>query len=382
MPAVVTVFGLVSRYIGGSENYARELSLQLAPHGWKHVVCFLEKPPAEVLQYLDSPNTTVEVLANSDAPRPSLTTLQQLSRILRSNQAAILHLHLVGFVGPYPWWAKWHSVKKVFFTNHMSQQEGAVATRSPTWKRLLVRAINWPMSSVVCVSEYNRDYTTKLDLIPAKRFERIYNGVDFSRVAENSDQRAKQFRITYGIPLDRILIAQVSWIIREKGIDDHLEAARVVLSENKNCHFVFAGEGADRQSFMQKADAIGIGDHVTWTGLVQDPFALGLYDAADIVCQPSRWQEAFGQVIAEAMACGKPVVGTRVGGIPEVIQDAQSGFLVERGDVQELAKAILKLAENPTLRHQLGEVGRQIAKQNFDLQLIVKQVVRLYGVES
>jgi glycosyltransferase involved in cell wall biosynthesis len=380
MTAVVTVFGLVSRYIGGSENYARELSLQLAAHGWRHVVCFLEQPPDEVLRYLDLPNTSVEVLEHSDAARPSRATLRRLSRILQAHHAGILHLHLVGFVGPYPWLAKCRSVKRIFFTNHMSQPEGFFPRRSPFWKRLLVRIINWPVSAVVCVSEYNYRCMTALDLLAPERIKRIYNGVDFSRVSEDPADRGRSFRLEHGIPDDRTLIAQVGWIIREKGVDDHLEAARLVLAENRNCHFVFAGEGADRSSFMKKAESTGISEHVTWTGLVHDPFAAGVYDAADIVCQPSRWGEAFGQVIAEAMACGKPVVGTRVGGIPEVIEDGKSGFIVERGDVAALAERILTLARDPELRRDLGETGRAIARTKFDLKLIVWEIVSLYAV--
>jgi glycosyltransferase involved in cell wall biosynthesis len=382
MTAVVTVFGLVSRYIGGSENYARELSLQLASHGWRHVVCFLEPPPDDVLRYLELPNTSVEVLEHSDAACPSRATLRKLSRILQTHNAKILHLHLVGFVGPYPWLAKWRSVRRIFFTNHMSQPEGFVPRRSPFWKRLLVRVINWPLSAVVCVSDYNYRCTTALDLLPPERIKRIYNGVDFARVSENPAERSRSFRLQYGIPNDRTLIAQVSWIIREKGVDDHLEAARLVLAENQNCHFVFAGEGADRSSFMKKAESAGIAGHVTWTGLVHDPFAAGLYDAADIVCQPSRWEEAFGQVIAEAMACGKPVVGTRVGGIPEVIEDGKSGFIVERGDVTALAASILKLVDDPVLRRRFGETGRDIARTKFDLKLILREIVSLYAVGS
>lgn len=65
---------------------------------------------------------------------------------------------------------------------------------------------------------------------------------------------------------------------------------------------------------------LGLRDHLTWTGLVEDPFTAGVYDAADIVCQVSRWEEVFGWVI-----------GTRVGGIPEVVSDQESGFVIDRG---------------------------------------------------
>ena len=80
------------------------------------------------------------------------------------------------------------------------------------------------------------------------------------------------------------------------------------------------------------------------------------------------------------MACGKPVIGTRVGGIPEVIEDGHSGFLISRGDYQALAQKILQLAADPQLRSQMGQAGRQLASTRFELGDIVRQVMELYGI--
>ena len=379
MPAVVTVYALAPRYIGGGENYVRELSLQLAARGWQSVVCFLTTPPDEVRRYLDLPNVSFEVL-DSDSPRPKLSTLRKLSQILKRHDAKVLHLHMVGFVGPYPWVAKLRSVNRIIFTNHMSHPEGYAPQRAPLWKRQLVRVINWPMTGVICVSDYNRRCLSALDTLPDGRFKRIYNGVDFSRVPENGPAVGRAFRERYGIPANRIVIVQVSWIIPEKGVVDLLRAAQIVVAKNPDTHFVLVGEGDDRESFMKDAEQMGLKDHITWTGLVQDPFAEGVYDAADIVCQASRWEEAFGQVIAEAMACSKPVVGTRVGGIPEVIVDGKSGFLVDRGDCETLAQRIIQLASDANLRAEMGRAGHQIAQSQFEMGDIVRQVINLYGI--
>ena len=119
-------------------------------------------------------------------------------------------------------------------------------------------------------------------------------------------------------------------MIPEKGIDDFLQAGKLAVTKNGNVHFVLAGDGSSRDQYVQLVERLGLADHVTFTGLVQDPMGDGLFDAADIVCQVSRWQEAFGLTIAEAMSAAKPVIGTRVGGIPELICDGQTGYLVDR----------------------------------------------------
>lgn len=126
---------------------------------------------------------------------------------------------------------------------------------------------------------------------------------------------------------------------------------------------------------MKDAQAMGLGDHVTWTGMVEDPFGEGVYDAADIVSQLSNWEEVFGWMIAEAMAYQKPIVATRVGGIPELVSDRESGFLVERGEVAASAEKILLLAEQPELRRQMGQAGCRITHEKFALKQNVAQLI-------
>jgi glycosyltransferase involved in cell wall biosynthesis len=114
--------------------------------------------------------------------------------------------------------------------------------------------------------------------------------------------------------------------------------------------------------------------------LIDDPLASGVYPAADVVCQLSRWQEAFGWMIAEAMACSRPVVATRVGGIPELVEDGISGYLVNRRQPAEAADRILRLLEDRELRHKMGTSGRRAVETRFNLQRNVAQLLELYGI--
>ena len=127
---------------------------------------------------------------------------------------------------------------------------------------------------------------------------------------------------------------------------------------------------------------LGMGDRFTWTGLVQNPVAEGLYAAADVVCQVSRWEEAFGWVIAEAMAAGRPLVATRVGGIPELVADGESGFLVAPRAPTEIAARLIELLEDSALRARLGAAGRSAAEQKFDLARNLDALMRAYGFEE
>ena len=144
--------------------------------------------------------------------------------------------------------------------------------------------------------------------------------------------------------------------------------------------FVLVGDGADRDQYMRDAAVMGIEDRVTWTGMVADPFGEGVFAAADIVCQFSRWEEVFGWMIAEAMAHCKAVVATRVGGIPELITDGISGRLVERGDTVAMSESILKLLADPALRARMGAAGRETVLEKFDLRKNVAQLISSYGI--
>jgi L-malate glycosyltransferase len=377
MPTIVSVFGVEPIRIGGTETFARELSTQLADRGWNSVLCFQAEPPPEVRSFLDLPNVKIESFP--DSTNLSWKSATGLASILRRHRPEILHLHFTGFLGVYPWVARLSSVRKVFFTDQTSRPAGYVLHRASLWKRALVRVINMPVTRVTCVSDYGYRCMTTLDLLPTNRYEMIYNSVDLSRVLP-SRERADSFRKRYGIPAERTVVLQVSWIIPEKGILDLLEAARLVIEQDKNVQFVFVGEGAYRPQYTSDAEKMGIGDHVTWTGLVLDPFGEGVYDAADVVCQVSCWEEVFGWVIAEAMAYGNPILGTRVGGIPELIDDGESGYLVERGDSVAMAERILRLVKNPEERARMGEAGRKKVSERFDLKQNVARLISAYGI--
>ncbi len=375
MPTLVSVFGVAPQRIGGTETFARELSVQLGARGWQSALCFLSHPTEEVRRFLDLPNITLETFSDSTNGSGHGN---RLSAIVGRYRPDILHLHFTGFLSLYPWQARLRSARKIFFTDHHSRPGGYVPTRAPIWKRAAARLINLPMTKVISVSNYGYRCMTAADLLPQNRFEMIYNGVDLSRVSCDP-QRAIEFRRLHSIPDGRAIVVQLSWIIPEKGISDLLKTARLVIAQNPNVQFVVVGEGAHRAQYMRDAETIGISDHVTWTGMSSDPFGEGVFDAAAVVCQMSRWEEVFGWMIAEAMAHGKPVVATRVGGIPELITDGVSGYLVDRGDAEAASTRVLELLSDPKLRASMGEQARETVSAKFDLRKNVAQLMKAYG---
>jgi len=371
---VLSILGLKPRRIGGVETFARELSRQLGELGWTSVLAFLAPAPEPVRRFLDLPNTVLEVL--EDSVRPSARVLGDTAALLRKHRPQILHLQFTSFLSAYPWLARLHGVRKIFFTEQTSYPEGFVPTRAALWKRAMGRFVAWPFSRVVCISDYIANCYVTRGYVPRGRVCRVYNSVDTRR--ESGD--AERFRARFAIPRDRAVVLQVGSLTAEKGVLDLLEAARLVVAAEPAAHFVLAGDGPLLDQSVRYAEQVGLGANVTWTGLLSDPIADGAYAAADVVCQLSRWQEGFGFTIAEAMSCGRPVVAARVGAIPELVADGRCGFLVAPGNAAEVASKLLRLLQNRSLRLNLGTAARVIAQERFDVVRNVAELVSLYGI--
>ena len=371
---IVSVYGFEPFRIGGGETFIRELSILLGQRGWKNVVCFLSEPTPQVREFLSLPNVTIEVIPNVWQLKWQPT--RDLARVLRRYRPEILHLQFTGFVSPYPWLARLCSVKRVLFTDQASKPEGFLPRRASLFKRIATRIINWPLDRVTCISDYVLRCWITLDVLQSERFTRIYNHVDFTRCQPDGSA----FRKTLSIPDSRQIIVQVSWMIPDKGFDDLLAAARLVIARNPEAYFVMVGEGADRERYIRETAELGLQDHIAWTGILPDPLKMGVFSAADVVCQVSRWEEGFGYVIAEAMASGKPLVGTRVGAIPELVHHGETGFLVDRRDPSAIAERILELLADRDLRCRMGRAGREFAFRNFDANVNIAEFLKLYGI--
>ena len=378
-PTALLVFGIDPKRIGGIELQTRAAVEKLARCGWQCVLAFHSVPREPVLGYLSLEGVIWEQLPN--AWGASRATVSGLKRLLRKYRPDLLHLQFTPMLSVFPMLAHLHGVRKIFVTDHGSRPEGYVSHPAPLLKRIAGRMLNTPLTRAIAVSEYNRRTLIEYGYVGAEKAVRIYNGTDMT--LDRHQGEGARFRERYGIPEGRTIMTQVCWMITAKGVGDLIEAARIALASDPALHFVLVGEGEQQPEFIEQARGAGIEGHFTWTGLVRDPHAEGVYAATDILCQLSRWEESFGMVITEAMVYGKPVVATRVGGIPELVRDGETGRLLERGDIRGMAEAILQLARDASLRRRLGQSGRALAETEFDVRKTSSQLMQVYGlVES
>ena len=181
-------------------------------------------------------------------------------------------------------------------------------------------------------------------------------------------------------------ILYVGRITAEKGIDLLVKAMPFIEKEIPDVQLIIIGAkkwGLERGGFGEKiqqlAKKLNIEQRVIFTGSVPISELRKAYSQAAVLCLPAVWQEPFGLVLLEAMACETPVVGTRVGGIPEVISESQGGLLVRPCDVRELAEAIIQILSDSKLARRMGRKGRRAVLEKFTFDRVAQKVYSIYA---
>lgn len=190
----------------------------------------------------------------------------------------------------------------------------------------------------------------------------IYNPIDLNRFGRGVSRRNE-----FGVAEQSVVVSFMGQIREFKGVQDFISMAHLVGA--KNAVFLIAGECRDPTQFPGSysqddlARMIGGDPRIRYLGYIDS--IEDLYVTSDIVVFPSRWQEPLGLIALEAAAAKKPVVATRVGGIPEAVVDGETGFLVEPADPAALSDCVARLIEQPELRMRFGEAGYARVKRDF-----------------
>ena len=210
------------------------------------------------------------------------------------------------------------------------------------------------------------------DGIAADRIEVVHDGVDLAAIDR---QPAADAHSTLWLPHGAPIVGNVAALAPHKGQRHLVAAATLVIHSVPDARFVIVGDGELRESLEHQIKDLGLTHHVTLTGFRSD--ALWLMKSFDLFVMSSV-TEGLGSAILEAMACGRAVVGTETGGIPEAIDAGTTGLLVPPGDEPALAAAIVRLLRDPELRASLGRAGRERVEREFSVDRLVEGTARVY----
>lgn len=217
----------------------------------------------------------------------------------------------------------------------------------------------------------------KSNLKYSHKVNTVYTGIDLEYFCDNELNNRSLCRDQLHIGINEIVIGIVGLLIPIKGHRELFFAASEL--NNKNNHHLFrylvVGDGPERVNLERLARELGIQNNVIFTGFTND--VVQMLSALDLIVVPSH-SEASSRVILEAAAVGVPAIGTRIGGIPEMIEEGVTGVLVDLGDVPGLTDAILRFTD-PTLRLVMGRRARQRVSEKFSNKAITAQIQHIYA---
>ncbi len=297
----------------------------------------------------------------------------RLAGVFRGESLDLLHTNYTG-CEESPVAARMSGVPQVLGTFHVSPSLDLRRQRSGLGHRSLEVLSNHCLHRSIAVSESTRKEWGRRTFLSLRRIISIPNGVNAETFRRRSE--AAEARRLIGIPDDgRVLIGGVGRLAEAKGFDFLLEAVALLAGEPTGPSLALAGEGPLRGSLVDRADKLGIADRVHFLGFHRD--VRPVFEALDVFVLSSE-SEAMPYAVLEAMAMGLPVVGTSVGGVPEIIVEGVTGSLVPSRDPQALAGALRPLLASPELRSRMGAAGRTRVVEHFDEKMTVRRTIEVY----
>jgi glycosyltransferase involved in cell wall biosynthesis len=236
------------------------------------------------------------------------------------------------------------------------------------------RALARHTTRLIAVGPEVRDDLVALGVAPAEKFSVIRLGIDLeSRV--RADERRAELRRLFGIPEERFVVGWIGRMTAIKRVPDLLDAFKRLRDLGVEATLCLVGDGPDRIAVEEQASALGIVRDTLFVGYQRDVAAY--YAFFDTLVLASA-NEGTPVVAIEALAAAKPVVATRVGGVPDVVEDGKDGYLVDVGDIAALTDHLARLAQDVELRRRAGEHGRDRVVPRYRVERLVDDVDRLY----
>jgi glycosyltransferase involved in cell wall biosynthesis len=379
--------------IGGIENYTRDLFTELERRGHEVVVV----AAGNRLPGLNQPGRQLRFLPDLADPADGRAGVAALDALIREARPDVAHVHFTLSEGAATLVTQ--KLPTVWFAH-------TFAAICPSGARLFQR------QDAVCrlqgVPDHRCLVNAYLERCNTKRPLRLWRTYRDSKVAQRTlrladtivcdSEYVRQRHIENGFPDHQIrvlpspvpmpaglaadrpardpVVLYVGRVTAEKGLDYLLRALpRIAVP----CELRVAGDGYELKKQRALAAELGVADRVQFLGAVDRAQVHDLYRQAAVVVVPSVWPEPFGMVGPEAMSFGVPVVAFRVGGVPEWLEDGETGYLVEPKDIDGLARRIELLLRDAPLARRLGERGRQVVQARFTIPQHVDRLEQIFA---
>ncbi len=289
----------------------------------------------------------------------------KLSRLIKQLQPDVLHAH-----DP-------HAVAMAALALSMSTELAKpplVAARRVDFHLRGSALSRWKYRQVdcfICASDAIRKMLVA-DGVPEPRAVTVHEGIDVARAGAAP---AADLHGEYWLPRHAPIVGNVAALVPHKGQKHLIEAAALVVQKVPDARFIIAGEGELRSALERQVKEHHLEKHVVLAGFRPD--VLSVHKAFDVFVMSSV-TEGLGTSLLDAMSCGKPVVATSAGGIPEVVKDGETGLLVPPRDEAAMARAIVALLGDAHSRQTMGMAGLARVRERFSVERMVHDTLRVY----
>lgn len=294
--------------------------------------------------------------------------LGSLLEAIETHEVAVVHAHefYMGVIGAAVSLATGVPLVVTIHGKHYYPDRGR--------RRTICRLVARQAAALVTVSQDLRRFFCQTTGTPLDRVGVIYNGIALRSPAHQ--ERNVGLLDSAGIPRSARIVGTVGNLYPVKGHLDLIRAARTIVERRPDTHVIILGRGAQHDALLAEAAALGIADRVHLLGYRED--VQDWLTVMDVFTMPSR-SEGLPLSLLEAMGTGLPAVVTGVGGMPEVVGDGETGFVVPPGDVGALADRIAFLLGDPPRTARMGAAARELVVARFGLDRMMAEYRSLYG---
>jgi glycosyltransferase involved in cell wall biosynthesis len=365
-------------FFGGTEIHTHNLVKALTSQDYSVFICCYYDYDSSMVSKLKEAGAEV-ILMGLNRSDGLLNLFLRLRGLLKKLKPDIVHIQYIapGLIPIIT--ARVSGVKRIFATVHQPGHPYGLKAK------LLIRIAAFLCNLFFCCSKsveeswfgHGELYDPEKTNFRQKHFT-VYNGVDMGKIRQIADE-AYQQKLRQSLKMEDVkVVGVVGRLRREKGQEVLLSAMPEVVRRIPNVMLLVIGDGPDRKALEWQVKNLNIAEHVLWLGKKDQEEVFQLYSIMDVVAIPSLF-EGFGFIAAEAMAAGRPAVGTRVDGLSEVIDDGVTGYLVQVGDSRGLADALIDLLLNEEKRKTMGERGRERAEGLFAMEHFTRSVISAYA---
>ena len=357
---------------GGAEQLMPTILKNLQQAGFNIRVCALQiragNPIASELQRL---GLLVDLIPIRNLRQP--LNLIHILRYLRLHRPQLLHtqLEFSDILGTLA--AKILGIPSVSTVHTLD----VFPEKKSAWGRMKLRwfLLGRFCDRVIAVSEKTRRHYLQAGGLPHDKVITLYNGVDISRFKKMDETQTVKLRKELQLPLSSQIIMTVAVLREPKGIQFMISALPAILEQCPDVHYLIVGDGVHRAVLSDLVADLAIENHVTFSGHRTD--IPDLLACCDIFVLPTL-KDALPTVLIEALAAGKPIIASNVGGVPEIIENGVNGVLVAPGEPSKLVEACLRLLKDNELSRQISLAGSETVRQRFNIDTQIEHLSRLY----